>query len=143
MQDNQIFCRRCNSAASSRAGYVGKEQRYKCKDCGYHFTMNRRGFSPEIKRLAIHLYLEGMGFRAIGRILGVSDVAVAKWIAPGRDHLDPLRKKNLRMDELNKYQHFFITREIYNKYGWLLIGTEDNAGECLLGSYTLGNYKLY
>jgi transposase len=105
--------------------------------------MNKRGVSAEVKRLAMHLYLEGMGFRAIGRIIGVSDVAVAKWIAPGRDHLDPLRKKSLKMEELNKYEHFFITRELFNKFGWLLIGTEDNAGRCLLGSYTLGNCKLY
>ena len=143
MQDKKIFCSRCNSVDFTKAGFVSGVQRYRCRDCGYHFTTNKRGFSPEIKRIAVHLYLEGMGFRAIGRILGVSDVAIAKWIAPGRDHLDPLRKQNLKMDELNKYQHFFITREIYNKYGWLLIGTEENAGVCLLGSYTLGICKLY
>ena len=34
----------------------------------------------ETKKNAIHLYLEGMGIRAIARFLKVSNVAVLKWI---------------------------------------------------------------
>ena len=30
--------------------------------------------------MAIHLYLENMGFRAIGRVLGLSNIAFLKWI---------------------------------------------------------------
>ena len=33
-----------------------------------------------MKRQALELYLEGMGFRAIGRVLKVSNVTVLKWI---------------------------------------------------------------
>lgn len=37
-----------------------------------------RGMPMEMKRQALHLYLEGLGFRAIGHLLGVSNVAVLK-----------------------------------------------------------------
>jgi transposase-like protein len=33
-----------------------------------------------MKKLALHMYLEGLGFRAIGRLLGVSNVSVLNWI---------------------------------------------------------------
>jgi hypothetical protein len=93
--------------------------------------------------MALHLYLEGMGFRAISRIIGVSDVAIAKWINPIKESLQPLRKESSGMQELHRIETFFITKEAFNRYGWLFIGMEDNAGLCLLGSYTMGSFKLY
>ena len=33
-----------------------------------------------MKKAALHLYLEGLGFRLIGRFLGVSNVSVLQWI---------------------------------------------------------------
>jgi transposase-like protein len=33
-----------------------------------------------MKKQALHLYLEGLGFRSIGRFLGVSNVSVLNWI---------------------------------------------------------------
>ena len=42
-----------------------------------------------MKRFALKLYLEGMGFRAIGRILNVSNVAVLKWIRKFGEELPP------------------------------------------------------
>ena len=36
--------------------------------------------SEETKRLALQMYLEGMGFRAIGRVLNISYGAVYKWV---------------------------------------------------------------
>jgi len=46
-----------------------------CNGCKYTRS-TPRGISVEIKRQALQLYLEGLGFRAIGRLLGVSNVAV-------------------------------------------------------------------
>ncbi|KGN76969.1 insertion element iso-iS1d protein insA [Porphyromonadaceae bacterium COT-184 OH4590] len=36
--------------------------------------------TPEQKRLALQLYLEGLGFRAIGRVLNISYVTVFQWV---------------------------------------------------------------
>jgi len=45
--------------------------RYKCKECGCNFTKaTERGYSKELKLKVIEYYLEGCGFRRIGRLLG-------------------------------------------------------------------------
>ncbi|RLD80766.1 MAG: hypothetical protein DRJ15_06215 [Bacteroidetes bacterium] len=142
MQDENIFCRKCGSRHRVKAGLIGGAQRYKCKDCGFHYTVNQKGVPADKKRLAIHLYLEGMGFRAISRITGVSDVAIAKWINPMKENLLPIRKEKIKVNEIHKFEHFFITKELFNQYGWLLIGTEENKGVCLFGSYTSGNCQI-
>ena len=39
------------------------KQRYKCKECGYNFTEDDRRKIPDgIKKLAVRMYLEGLGF---------------------------------------------------------------------------------
>jgi transposase-like protein len=142
MQDAFVKCSKCGSYHIVKAGFVYGTQRYLCKECGFHFTLNRKGVDNEIKRLAVHLYIEGMGYRAISRITGISDVAIAKWISPMKENLLPFRKGKARLNELHKLEHFFITKELFNQYGWLLIGIEENSDICLLGSYTTGNCKL-
>jgi len=40
------------------------------------------------KRFALELYLEGLGFRSIGRILKVSHVSIFNWIKQYGQNLD-------------------------------------------------------
>ncbi len=82
MADNKIKCPRCNSDWIIKSGRVKGKQRYNCKDCNYFFTVNKLG-----KRLdnyyvvkALQLYLQGLGYREIERILGISHVTVMKWV---------------------------------------------------------------
>jgi transposase len=56
------------------------KQRYRCKSCGFNFTTGFRGKPIELRQRALQLYLDGLGFRAIGRILGVSNVTVLNWV---------------------------------------------------------------
>ncbi len=142
MQQDAIICTRCSVSDYVKAGFVKGVQRYKCKSCGYHFTGKVKGIESDIKRLAVHLFLEGLGYRAIGRIIGVSDVAIAKWITPMKDILTPMRKKQVRVTEMHKLEHFFVTKEMFNNFGWLLIGIEENKDLCLFGSYTSGNCRI-
>ena len=74
-------CPKCYSKEYVKNGIKYNKQRYKCKKCGCHFTQShKRGATPETKLFALKLYLEGMGFRAIGRFLNVSNVTVLYWI---------------------------------------------------------------
>lgn len=75
-------CSRCKSEKKIKAGFVFGKQRYKCKNCGYHYSVEKKSDvkTPEQRRLALQLYLEGLGFRAIGRILKISYGTVYKWI---------------------------------------------------------------
>jgi len=58
------------------------KQRYRCKNCNYRFTVERRSSekSLELKQKALRLYLEGMGIRAIGWVLNINFVTVYYWI---------------------------------------------------------------
>ena len=71
-------CSRCKSSECIKAGQVRGRQRYRYKSCGYHYIVERRSdyIEPHIKALAVKMSLEGMGYRAIGRVLGVSNVSV-------------------------------------------------------------------
>lgn len=36
-------CPQCNSQNISRNGIIKERQRFKCKDCGYNFTVEKMG----------------------------------------------------------------------------------------------------
>ena len=58
------------------------------------------------RRLALTHYLEDLGFRSIGRILGFSHVAVYNWIKDFGEQLDGLRQEEatlVEMDEMHRY----------------------------------------
>ena len=74
-------CPKCESKIYVKSGFKNKKQRYKCKVCSCNFTQSyQRNYSFKIKFQAAKLYLEGVGFRAIGRILNVSNVSVLNWV---------------------------------------------------------------
>jgi DNA-directed RNA polymerase subunit M/transcription elongation factor TFIIS len=75
-------CPQCQSKIVVKSGVVNDKQRYKCKDCGYHFTVNKIGKQIDMYYVtkALQLYLEGLTYREIERILGVSHVSVMNWV---------------------------------------------------------------
>jgi len=79
---NDLRCKRCEGSDYARSGVARGHQRYRCRACGCHFTDTPlRGKPPAMKALAVLLYgMGGMSFSMIGRVLGVSDVAVLKWV---------------------------------------------------------------
>lgn len=101
-------CPRCKAKKVVKAGFQNSKQRFKCKSCVRLFVENaQRGFSEKVKAQAIALYLEGLGFRAIGRLLGVSNVAVLKWVKKAAQSLpqqeEPAFVDILELDELHHY----------------------------------------
>ena len=77
-----LCCKRCGGFDYVKSGIVRGHQRYRCHACGCNFTDTpARGKPAAMKALAILLYGMGnMSFSMIGRLLGVSDVAVLKWV---------------------------------------------------------------
>lgn len=75
-------CKKCGRENSVRNGFVRGLQRYRCKGCGCNFTQTKkRGVHPVLKGFALVLYeMCGVSMSKIGKLLGVSDVAVLKWI---------------------------------------------------------------
>ena len=74
-------CARCGSKHYVKAGMNYGKQRYKCKDCGYHYSVEYRGRYPkEVRECALRMVADGMGFRQVERALGVSNVTVMRWV---------------------------------------------------------------
>lgn len=75
-------CPNCQSPNHVKSGVIKQKQRYKCKDCGYHFTVFKIGkkIDDYYVNKALQLYLEGLSYREIERILGVSHVSVLNWV---------------------------------------------------------------
>jgi len=71
-------CPKCASNKKVKSGIVKSRQRFKCKECGCNYTVEIKSTAKpnSMKKDALHLYLEGLGFRSIGRLLGVSNVSV-------------------------------------------------------------------
>ena len=85
-----------------------------------------------MKRYALHLYLEGLGFRSIGRILGVSNVSILKWIRAFGKQVESIRSEQqidvIEMDELHTY---IGQKNTIAGYGLLLIGMgRDSSPSC-------------
>jgi len=100
-------CPKCGSVDCAKDGIVKERQRYKCKSCGYRHTVAYLGISLAIKRQALQLYLEGLGFRSIGRFLKCSHVAVYNWIKAHGESIESIRSAAgvdvVEMDEMHTY----------------------------------------
>ena len=81
MKDNK-HCPKCHSEDFVKSGIIKDRQRFKCKSCSYYFTVQKLGkrIEGEYVVKALQLYLEGISFREIERILNVSHVSVMNWV---------------------------------------------------------------
>jgi transposase-like protein len=75
-----MHCRHCESTDLIKRGSKGGYQRYMCRDCGRYGTDRAPKFSAETKAMAIQMYMNSMGIRAIGRVLKASPATVLNWI---------------------------------------------------------------
>jgi len=101
-------CPKCES--TNKQHKIGKttagSQRYRCYLCGCKYTPNpkARGYSSELRRKAIQLYVDGMNLRRIGRQLGVNHQSVANWAKAHAEKLPPApvpeQVENAELDEL-------------------------------------------
>lgn len=75
-------CPNCNSEEFVKSGIIKKRQRYKCKKCNYYFTVNKTGkkIDDYYVNKSLQLYLEGLSYREIERILGISHVSIMNWV---------------------------------------------------------------
>ncbi|GAA3948422.1 IS1/IS1595 family N-terminal zinc-binding domain-containing protein [Hymenobacter algoricola] len=75
-------CPKCESKEATKSGVVGGRQRFKCKNCGYHFSVAKVGREVNTYYVikALQLYVEGVSYREIERLLGVSHVSVMNWV---------------------------------------------------------------
>ena len=120
-------CPKCCSELYCKAGIVKCRQRFKCKRCNYHYTVAQKSDvkSSETKRLAFEMYLEGLGFRAIGCILKVSYVTVFQWVKKWGENLElPKRNEAIAVVELDEMHTYVSQKKTTDGYELLLIDME-------------------
>ena len=123
-------CPKCSSQASCKDGKVRGRQRYLCKECTYRYTVTRRSGTGDkvTRRQALELYLEGLGFRSIGRILKFSNVSILNWIRAFGEQLPAIKREELvqvmEMDEMHSY---IGSKKTPAGYGLLLIEMKEHS----------------
>ena len=116
-------CPKCKGVNFRKDGIVKSRQRYFCKDCKHRFTVEQIGKPNDLKRNALILYLEGLGFRSIGRYLNVSHVAVFNWVKAFGETLDDFRGSGeIEVVELDEMHTYIGSKKTTAGYGLLLIG---------------------
>ncbi len=105
-------CPHCRSAERQvKSGFNRTgTQRLQCQACRRQYTPapNPLGYDDKTREAALKLYLEGNGFRRIGRLLSVNHQSVANWVTAAHAQLkarhptasEPETAGTLEMDEL-------------------------------------------
>ena len=120
-------CPKCKSRSHVKDGIICSRQRYKCKECNYRYTVERKSDvkKPETRRLALEIYLEGLGFRSIGRILNISYGTVYLWVKEWRSKLSlPRRERPVEKIDLKRLLTYIESKKASDHHGLLLIDLE-------------------
>jgi transposase-like protein len=116
--DNSVFtmpvCKKCGIETTSKSGFVGGRQRYRCKKCKYYFRVGdgRTDCYTKTNRLmSILLYtLTNCSFRNITEILDIKHSQCYKYVKQFCVQLpNPVSTKGLKdmsFEELTSYLFF-------------------------------------
>ena len=89
-----------------------------------------------LKKQALHLYLEGLGFRSIGRFLGVSNVSVLNWIRDFGAKVQDLHitGQQIEMVEVDEMHSYIGSKKTAVGYGLLLTDMGKDSSTSLLAT---------
>jgi transposase len=131
-------CPKCKSSQKVKSGIIKSRQRYKCKSCSYNYTVEMKSTAKpdSMKKAALRLYLEGLGFRSIGRFLGVSNVSVLNWIRSFGEEVATLHQdsKEIEVIELDEMHSYIGSKKTIVGSGLLLIDMEKDSSTSLLAT---------
>jgi len=140
-------CSKCNSCHSVKSGKIKGRQRYRCKECGCNYTVEIKSTAKpkSVKKQALHLYLEGLGFRSIGRLLGVSNVSVLKWIRSFGQEVQALHSssQDIEMVEVDEMHTYVGSKKTTVGYGLLLIDMKNDSSTSLLATEATQQRKSF
>ncbi len=132
-----MICPKCQSDNKVKNGVVRELQRYKCKDCGCNYTVGFEDYAEKEKkrRFALSLYLEGLGFHSIARLLGVSHVSVLNWIRKYGNRLEEIRNpRPAKVMELDEVHSYVGHKKTIDGFGLVLIEKPSSTLILLLGT---------
>ena len=124
-----LACPKCKGENIVKSGVIKERQRYLCKKCNYNYTVNKLGkkIHSYYTVKALQLYLEGLSFREIERIMGISHVTVSNWvkeykvIKPNRTNYGP----NYQLFSHSELVAFIKNKEKLNEVGIIITPLDD------------------
>ena len=126
-------CPECSHDKCVKDGIVKGKQRYKCKRCHYRHTVQYKWATKSQKRLALEMYLEGLGFRSIGRILKFSHVTIYSWIKTFGSKIEGLKSESdLKIVEMDEMHSYIGQKKTTVGSGFLLIEIGGNSSVVFL-----------
>ena len=114
-------CPNCKNEKSVKNGIIKGKQRFKCKECGCNYTVGHAEVSEKEKkrRFGLSMYLEGLGFHSIGRLLQVSHVTVMNWVRKYGSELSSIRnQKPVRIMELDEMHSYVRHKKLSMDMDW-------------------------
>jgi hypothetical protein len=98
-----------------------------------------------MKKQALHLYLEGLGFRSIGRFLGVSNVSVLNWIRGFGKEVQQLNQESQEIElvEVDEMHSYIGSKKTTVGYGLLLIDMGKDSSISLLATEATRRQKSF
>lgn len=101
-------CPRCDSETRQhKIGFTkAGSRRYKCQACQCRYTPEPKhhGYPEEVRQRAVQMYVDGLNFRRIGRLLGVHHTSVMNWVNAYAEEVDeapvPEQVETVEMDEI-------------------------------------------
>ena len=126
-------CKHCGSKEYFKNGNTNGFHRYNCKSCKRNWTLSQgKAYSMDMRLQALKLYLEGLGFRSIGRILGISNVTVLKWIRAMGENLfqagalwKNTNVKAVSQIQLDEFWHYTKKKEVSFGFGLLYLNQQN------------------
>ena len=102
----------------------------KCKNCGYQFVPTlQKGFDEQTKLTACLLYINGLSFRTIARLLNTSATSVLSWVRKfALQHYEkPQPNVEAVVIQLDEMWHFLHLKKTNFGYGKLIVLLQDNS----------------
>ncbi len=91
-------CPECQSTHINKNGHKKGKQNYICVRCKNPFIndyQSHKGYSEEVKRECLKMYVNGMGFRGIERVKTVHHTTIINWVKQAGELLpDCYAKRN-------------------------------------------------
>ena len=92
-------CPQCGSEHIRKNGIKKGKQNHICAECGRQFinpSEQTKAFPETTKQTCLKMYLNGMGFRAIERVMGVHHTTVIDWVKQkGKKLPDAIAPENI------------------------------------------------
>ena len=123
-------CKKCGATEHSKNGFIKGHQRYKCKNCGYQFVPTlQKGFDEQTKLTACLLYINGLSFRTIARLLNTSATSVLSWVRKFalQHYENPQPNVEAVVIQLDEMWHFLHLKKTNFGYGKLIVLIQDNS----------------